>query len=341
MKEIDINTIERLKKIITESSKFVIVCHKNPDGDAIGSSMGLYHYLKNENKDVSVVTPNDIPKFLLWIEDTDKIIQINANRKGAIEKFESADVIFCLDFNSISRISAIEEEFKSFKATKVLIDHHPFPEQFADLIISDTSCSSTAELVYHVLKAVDNSLEITCSLAESLYTGISTDTGGFSFNSSDPSTFYAVSDLLKSGLDKDFIHDKIYNNYSYDRMRLLGYCLEKKMQYLPEYRTAFMSISKKELEEFNFQIGDTEGFVNYPLSIKGIIFSALFIEKDNLVKASFRSKGSFPANQFSSENFNGGGHLNAAGGESRITYEETIEKFKSLLPKYKNLLLKD
>ena len=241
----------------------------------------------------------------------------------------------------MSRISIIEDEFKALKTPKVLIDHHPNPEQFADILISDDNCSSTAELVFHVLKSFDNSLEITRPLAESLYTGITTDTGGFSFNSSNPSTFYVVSDLLKSGLDKDFIHDKIYNNYSYNRMRLLGYCLEKKMQYFPEYRTAFMSISKDELEAFNFQIGDTEGFVNYPLSIKGVIFSALFIEKDDLVKASFRSKGTFPTNKFSSENFNGGGHLNAAGGESRSSYEDTIEKFVALLPKYKDLLLKD
>ncbi|HYQ58123.1 MAG TPA: DHHA1 domain-containing protein, partial [Draconibacterium sp.] len=214
----------------------------------------------------------------------------------------------------------------------------PYPTEFCDYMVSETSYSSTAELIFDVLEATGLNKNLSQKAAEALYTGILTDTGGFSHNIS-KNTFKVVSELLKYEINTDKIQSSVFHNYSADRMKLLGYCLNERMQVFPEYRAAMISIRKEDLERFNFQPGDTEGFVNYPLSIKDIVFSVLFIEKEGYVKASFRSKGNFPANAFSSAHFNGGGHLNAAGGESELSFEEALLKFTQLLPEYKHQLL--
>lgn len=312
----------------------MIITHDNPDGDAIGSSLGLYQFFCREGHNVNVVTPNMYPEFLHWLPGNEKVIIFSEQKDYAVKLIKEAEIIFNLDFNEFNRIRKIEPYVKKVKAVKVLIDHHPVKESFADYIISDISVSSTAELIFKFIINLGKKNCIDKSIAECLFTGIMADTGCFSFNSSQEDTFRIVSELLTYGIEKDKIYRNLYDNFSEDRMKLLGYCLNKKMVVIPDYRTAYLSLTKDELKQYNFKIGDTEGFVNFPLSIKDIIFSALFIEKTNHVKISFRSKGTFKVNKFSENNFNGGGHKNAAGGESNLNLEKTINKFIDLLPEY-------
>jgi bifunctional oligoribonuclease and PAP phosphatase NrnA len=219
-------------------------------------------------------------------------------------------------------------------AFRILIDHHPNPSDFADIIISDTLASSTAELVLRFIELAGEPGLIDNVIATCLYAGIMSDTGSFNYNSSQPETYRVLAELLKRGIDKDFIYSMVYDNYSENRMRLLGYCLLEKMVVLPEHKTAYISLSLKEKKQYNYLRGDAEGFVNYPLSIRGIVFVAFFMENDDHVKLSFRSKGGFDTNKFAQENFDGGGHINASGGESKLSLPEAINKFVSLLPHY-------
>ena len=326
--------IHEIAELLKKSSVITLITHQNPDGDAIGSVLGLYHYLLSQKgKKVNVIVPDDYPDFLAWMPDCDKIIIAENEIEKVKNAINKSETIFCLDFNHTSRIAIIRELVLNAKAVKVLIDHHPHPEPFARYTISETKVSSTSELLYNLITSING--KINKQIAACLFTGIMTDTGGFSHNSSHPGTYEIIADLLKTGIDKNDIFDKIYNNFSSDRMRLMGYCLNQKMQVYPEYKTAFISLSKKELDDFNFKTGDTEGFVNLPLSIKGIKISALFIEKDDMIKTSFRSKGHFPVNLLSKKYFNGGGHTNAAGGEYYDTMEKTLEKFIEILPEFK------
>ncbi|PLX12394.1 MAG: DHH family phosphoesterase [Marinilabiliales bacterium] len=335
MPEKDIN---KLKELIVQAKKPLILTHYNPDGDAIGSALAFYHYLIKKGKEPMVVTPNDYPEFLHWMPGNDKVVVYKRNNGTVLNALKDADVIFALDFNDPDRTNGLEKYLKEASGIKVLIDHHPDPSNFADLMFSYTNYSSTAELVYHIIESLKDTELIDSVIGECLYTGIMTDTGSFNYNSSNPYTYYVVSKLIELGINKDKIYWNIYDNYSEDRMRLLGYCLFKKMEIFPEYHTALISISKKELKDFNFAPGDSEGFVNYPLSIKGIRFTAIFIENDKNVKISFRSKGEFPTNKFAEEHFNGGGHKNASGGYSYSSLEDTLDNFRKLLPNYKSLL---
>jgi len=341
VKLISESKINKLSNLIVQSEKILIVTHYNPDGDAMGSSLALYHYLINKGKSPTFVTPNDYPEFLHWLPGNENVVVYKRQNGTVLNAIKEADLIFTLDFNDLDRTEGMEKFLEEASGKKVLIDHHPEPGKFADLVISETHYSSTAELVYHIIESMNDSDLVNEDIAECIYTGIMTDTGSFNYNSSKSYTYYVVSKLLEKGINKDKIYGNIYDNYSIDRMKLLGYCLNQKMEVFPEYCTAFISLSQKELKEFNFIPGDTEGFVNYPLSIKGVRFSAIFIEKDKQVKISFRSKGAFSTNKFSKENFNGGGHINASGGSSDLPLEETINKFKDLLPKYKKDLIKD
>jgi phosphoesterase RecJ-like protein len=340
LKNTDKQVITSVKEILTSRIKnIIIVPHENPDGDAIGSAIGLAEILINFGHKVTVISPNDYPDFLKWFSSDVEILIYRDKKKISKQVVENADVLICVDFNEPKRAENLEKKIVGFNKTKILIDHHPNPSEFCDYTISEIHYSSTAELIFDVVKAIGMKKNLTGNAAEALYTGILTDTGSFSHNTSNPNTFRVVSELMKYKIDIGKIQSNIYHNFSTDRMKLLGYCLNNKMTVFPDLRAAFISITKKELEEFNFKPGDTEGFVNYPLSIHNIVFSAFFIEKEGLVKASFRSKGSFPSNLFSRNHFNGGGHLNAAGGESYQNLEETIEKFTQLLPDYKHQLL--
>ncbi|MDX8339812.1 bifunctional oligoribonuclease/PAP phosphatase NrnA [Draconibacterium sp. IB214405] len=339
MKNTDIEIITSIKTLLSASKmKLVIVPHENPDGDAIGSALGLGQVLADFGHEVKVLSSNDYPVFLKWFSADVPVIIYDKDKKKAKSWLKQADAMICVDFNEASRAGKLEKKILEFDKKKVLIDHHPYPTQFCDFMVSETSYSSTCELVFDVLTETGFSPYFSQKAAEALYTGILTDTGGFSHNIS-KNTFKVVSELLNHDIETDKIQSAVFHNFSADRMKLLGFCLNEKMQVFPEYRAAVISITKEELERFNFQPGDTEGFVNYPLSIKNIVFSALFIEKDEYVKASFRSKGNFPANEFSSSHFNGGGHLNAAGGESELDFEKTLLKFTQLLPEYKHQLL--
>lgn len=338
MKAIDKKKISELKQLIDQSVSPLIITHYNPDGDAIGSMLAMYHYLVKKGKSPVMVSPNDYPEFLHWMAGNDKVTVYKRNTGTVINALNKADLIIAVDFNDPERTEGLEKYINEATGKKVMIDHHPNPKDFADIVISDTDYSSTAEMVYHVIESLGDEELIDKDCAECIYCGIMTDTGSFNFNSSKPYTYHVVSKLLMLGINKDRIYWNVYDNFSVDRMRLLGYCLFNKMVVLPEYRTAFISLTKKDIQEFKFSPGDTEGFVNYPLSIKGIRFTAIFIEHDKFVKISFRSKGNFGANKFAEENFNGGGHLNASGGNSYLSLEETVKKFQDLLPHYKTEL---
>ncbi len=339
MKNTDIEILTSIKTLLTEAKlKLVIIPHENPDGDAIGSALGLGQVLKDFGHEVKVISSTDYPDFLKWFASDVPVLVYDKKKKEAKKWLSEADAMICVDFNEAKRAGKLEKKISNFTNKKVLIDHHPYPTQFCDFMVSETSYSSTCELVFDVLSETGFGSYFSQKAAEALYTGILTDTGGFSHNIS-KNTFKVVSELLNHDIETDKIQSAVFHNFSADRMKLLGFCLNEKMQVFPEYRAAVISITKEELERFNFQPGDTEGFVNYPLSIKNIVFSALFIEKEGFVKASFRSKGNFPANAFSSSHFNGGGHLNAAGGESELSFEETLLKFTQLLPEYAHQLL--
>ncbi|MFP4046309.1 MAG: DHH family phosphoesterase [Bacteroidales bacterium] len=339
MENIKNGQIDNVKDYLKNCNNIMIVTHYNPDGDAIGSSLALYKYLKNKGFEVDVVVPNEYPKFLHWLPNNEKIIIYENDKRFVDNKLSKANLLFFIDFNVLDRIQGMETVIKQSNLPKILIDHHPNPENSFDITISDTSVSSTAELLYELLYKLSGENSIDYEIAECLYTGIMTDTGSFSYNSSLPATYYVVSRLLETGIDKDKIYWNVYDNYSTDRMRLLGYCLNKKMNVFERYAAACISITTDELEMFNYNIGDSEGFVNYPLAIKGIVFSVIFIEQKDHIKISFRSKGNFHANKFAENHFNGGGHRNAAGGYSEKSMKETLEKFVSLLPNYKNELL--
>jgi len=340
LKNTDIQIITSVKQLLTQGKQNVtVVPHENPDGDAIGSAIGLAEILAGFGHNVNIISPTDYPDFLKWFSSKIDITIYKTHKNQAKAIFAQTDILICVDFNDASRAGHLENKLLNFPKPKILIDHHPYPTSFCDFTISETSYSSTAELIFDVVQATGLAEFINTNAAEALYTGILTDTGSFNHNTSNPNTFKVVSELMKYGIDVQKIQSGVYHNFSADRMKLLGYCLSEKMVVFPELRSAMISITKQELEQYNFKTGDTEGFVNYPLSIANIVFSAIFIEKEKIVKASFRSKGNFPANHFSSDHFGGGGHINAAGGESTLSLDETIKKFTQLLPDYKRQLL--
>ena len=341
MKNTDNEIFNSVGKVLkTKPENVVIVPHENPDGDAIGSAIGLGEILRNYGIEVNIISPNDYPEFLKWFSTEIDILVYERNKKQAKKLIEKAGVLICVDFNEPKRAANLEKLLNDFSGPKIMIDHHPNPSDCADYLISEPGYSSTAELIFDVTRKIGFEKHLTREAAEALYAGIMTDTGSFSHNINTPNTFKVIAELMECGIEPDKIQSNIYHNYSAGRMRLLGHCLNNKMEVFPEYRAAMISISQKELKEYDYKPGDTEGFVNYPLSVNNIVFSALFIEKKNFIKASFRSKGNFPANEFSQKYFNGGGHLNAAGGETKLTLVQTTEKFRQLLGDYKRLLLK-
>ncbi|MCU0455979.1 MAG: bifunctional oligoribonuclease/PAP phosphatase NrnA [Bacteroidales bacterium] len=329
---------KELEKLLTGSDNILLISHINPDGDAIGSQLAFYHYLKSRGRTAEMITPNNLQEFLLWMEGAELINVFIKNRQRCIELIRNSDLIIMLDFNQTNRLGEAEKYVMESKARKVVIDHHLNPDHFADLLISDPSVCSTSELLYVLIRKMNNGPFNSRPFAEALYIGIITDTGNFDHGNYTGDTLRITAELLDTGIDKDKIQNLIYNNFSADRMRLMGYSLNEKMVILPEFSTAYISLSKSDLERYNYVKGDTEGFVNLPLSISGIVFSVLFIEKDGFVKLSFRSKGSFPSNKFARKFFYGGGHLNASGGEYPDTLEKTITYFiKVLVENFRDL----
>lgn len=327
-----------LKNLLTRKYKIVITTHMNPDGDAVGSTLALSLALKKMGHDVFPIVPNEYPEFLQWLPGNDTVIDYYKKKELANSLISSAEMIFFLDHNESKRGGDMNEALTASKALKIMVDHHPNPQMIVDYQFSFVEASSTCELIFEFIAAIDGLAFIDKSISECIYTGILTDTGCFSYNSSRTRTFEIAARLLEFAIDKDEIYSRIYDNYSAHRMRLLGFCLNEKMVVLPDLKTAFMSITLEDQKKFDFVTGDSEGFVNYPLSIKGICFTALFTERKDKVKISFRSRGSFPSNLFSERHFSGGGHLNAAGGESTLSLDETIKKFTGLLSDYKTEL---
>tara|TARA_R110000772_G_scaffold119471_1_gene225435 strand:+ start:756 stop:1772 length:1017 start_codon:yes stop_codon:yes gene_type:complete len=329
-------TIAIVTKLLDGRKNIVIVGHKNPDGDAVGSCLGLYFFLKELGHNPSVIVPNDFPDFLKWLPGAETISIYEKNIDHSRALISEADLIFTLDFNSLGRIGNMQEPLENSSAKFVMIDHHQQPDDYAVATYSDTSMSSTCEMVYVFMESLQGLHLLDSKIASNLYTGIMTDTGSFRFPSTSASTHRRIAKLIEAGADNSKIHQNIYDTNSPDRMKLLGVALNN-LVILHEYNTAYISLTQKDLDDNNFRKGDTEGFVNYALSIKGIVFAVIFIEnkQENIVKMSLRSKGDFSVNDVARTHYNGGGHINAAGGRSSHSLNKTISEFISILPVYK------
>ncbi|HOH98920.1 MAG TPA: bifunctional oligoribonuclease/PAP phosphatase NrnA [Bacteroidales bacterium] len=324
---------------IKHAVNVVVTTHTNPDGDALGSSLALAGYLRKIGKEVLVIVPNSFPGFLEWMPEADSIIVYQKNPKSAARVISRADLIFCLDFNALNRLDKLQKPVMERKVPLVLIDHHIAPSNEFDLTYSDTQVSSTAELVYHFISAFGETELIDVDMATQLFVGIMTDTGSFSFSCNRPEVFAICASLIRLGVNPENVHRQVYDTYSESRMRLLGHGLSDRLKVFPDFAAAYIYLTREDLKRFQYSIGDTEGLVNYPLSIKGINMSVLFTEKHGHIRMSFRSKGTFSVNDFVRNHFEGGGHRNAAGGNSYISLKKTLEKFESLLPDYKDALI--
>jgi phosphoesterase RecJ-like protein len=312
------------------AKKIVITTHHKPDADALGSSLGLAGYLAKFEHDVRVISPTDFPNFLDWMPGRSYVLQFDQNDKTKAEAtrlVSEADVIFCLDFNTLERINDLGILVGQSKARKVMIDHHMQPAGFADIMFSDVKAAATAELVYLLIDALGHRDLLDKHLAECLYAGIMTDTGSFRHGSTTARIHRVIADLIELGADNARVHMLIYDNSSYNRLQFLGFCLSEKLVYLPEFKTAYFAITREELKRFNIQTGDTEGVVNYALSLQGVVLGAIIIDRSEMVKMSFRSAADFDVNTFARRYFEGGGHYNAAGGKSNDTLDQTVERF--------------
>lgn len=335
--------LNHFKHLINSPKKVVIVTHYKPDADALGSSLGLAGFLKKKGHQVRVITPSDYPDFLHWMRGNEEVINYEKkeNEAPASELVSEADLIFCLDFNCLKRINSLGEKVRDSKAVKILIDHHLEPEAFAEFEYWSTEAAATAELVYDLIMKLGDKELIDIDIAEALYAGIMTDTGQFKHPNTNRNVHKVTAELMEIGANVSKVGKLIYDNNSIDRIRFIGFALSERLTILPEYNTAYFAISKSDLQRFNSKTGDTEGLVNYALSIKGIVLACLITEREDGINLSLRSKGDFSVNEFARENFDGGGHQNAAGGRAKLTLDETVKKFISLLPKYKHLLSKD
>jgi phosphoesterase RecJ-like protein len=325
--------IQQLESMIDNAEIISILMHANPDGDTMGSALGLYNALVKTGKKINVISTNHFADFYRFLPSTARIKVFDANNKEVKALIAEADLIFCMDFNAAHRTGKLEKTLNQAIAPKILIDHHLLPdENFFDLLFSQPGKSSTSELLYEILVETKYKDFIDKDVATNIFVGIMTDTGSFSHSCNDPATFETAGKLIRYGLNVKEINDLVYNNSSEDRLRLLGYAISEKLVTFPEYKAAYFSLSREELKRFKERPGFTEGVVNYGLAIKGVDFSALFTEKEDIVKISFRSKANLNVNRFARDHFNGGGHINAAGGRSHKSLEETIAKLEGLLP---------
>lgn len=331
--------ISNIKLLLSTKKRIVIVPHKNPDGDAIGSTLGLYHYLLKGNHDVKVIAPNDYPNFLKWIPGENTILKHDSQTQECNTIINEADIIFTLDFNAFHRAGNMETILSESSAIKIMIDHHQAPDDYATYMFSDVSMSSTCEMIYHFIDMLDDTNKVDSDIATCLYVGIMTDTGSFRFRSTTSRTHEIVAHLIEKGADNTNIHAHIYDSNSYNRLQLLG-CALNNLKVIPESKTAYITLSQNELQKYDYKKGDTEGVVNYGLSLDGIVLAAIFIEdrQEGIIKISLRSKGDFSVNELSRAHFNGGGHTNAAGGRSHLSLQDTVEKFISILPSYNKAL---
>ena len=336
----DKSDILQINNILSTPKQIAIIAHYNPDGDAIGASLALMMFLQQRGHIANVLVPNSYPDFLGWMPYADTITVATENMQLCEEKIRMANVIFCLDFNTLGRTGKLQEMLENTSVPKILIDHHLNPDNSFNFVYSVTDqTSSTSELMYDfIVNIMDGEACMNKEIAECLYVGIITDTGSLNYSCNNVSTYQVLADLFRCRIDGEAIHRKVYDNYSESRVRLLGHSLMERLIVLGEYATSFIYLTKKDLEKYEYKQGDIEGIVNYGLSMDNIRFTALFSERDDRIRISFRSKGNFDVNNFAREHFNGGGHKNASGGNSYTTMDKTIEQFKSLLGQYKTAL---
>lgn len=331
--------VQEIFPLLKSPRKVVITMHQKPDPDAMGSSLGLYHFLIDLGHDVTVISPTNWPTWLNWMPDADKVTDYELSPEKATKALNNAEWLFCLDFNIFTRTKHLSPRLYEFKGTKVLIDHHQQPDiDNFDYGISDTAKSSTAEMVFDLIVQSGNQDKINTSIAECLYAGVMADTGSFRFASTTASVHQMIAFLKERGLDHAKVHENIYDNFLENRLRFIGHILLNRMEVFYEYNTALISIPKRDLLRYQIRTGDTEGLVNFPLSIQGIKLAALVIDRDEERKWSFRSKGGFDTNTFARKYFNGGGHYNASGGRSADSLEKTVQEFKIAMKENADLL---
>lgn len=332
----DITTV---KSLLSQPQKIAIIPHKNPDGDAMGASLAVYGFLKDQGHNVHVISPNDYPKFLKWMPGNDDVVNFERENQKAQQLLQEANIIFTLDFNDLSRVGQMETALKEASADFIMIDHHQQPGDYAKVTYSDVSMSSTCEMVYNFIDFLGETDKITKDIATNLYTGIMTDTGSFKYRSTSSKTHRVVAELIDKGAENMEIHQHVFDTNSPSRLHLLGVALSN-MVILSEYRTAYITLTQEELDAHDYKKGDTEGFVNYGLTLENIIFALIFIENrdEGIIKISLRSVGDFSVNEFARAHFNGGGHINAAGGRSDLSMNETVARFKEILTNYKSKL---
>ena len=334
--------IQEFKDYLKKPRKTVILTHFKPDADALGSSLGLARYLKKKGHEVTVITPSDYPDFLSWMPwNKDVLIFQKEKPERASKLIDHSDIIYCLDFSCLNRINDLGDMVAKSPAKKVLIDHHLEPQKFADFEQWDGTAASTAELVFTLIVELGDRSLVDADLADCLYAGIMTDTGSFRHSNTSHQVFQIASELVASGANPYKVSKLIYDTNSIERLRLMGYVLSEKLQVLPEYNTAYMALTAEELKRFGSQTGDTEGLVNYGLSIRGIKLSVLISDRKDNIKLSLRSIGNFSVNEMAKNHFEGGGHRNAAGGQTNLTLEQTVKKFLDILPLYKNQLINE
>jgi len=328
--------------LLSTPQKIVLTSHQNPDGDAFGSSLGLYALLNHMNHEVNVISPTAHADYISWMPGTEEVINFQSDvEQGRAKRLISeASIIFCLDFSSLGRIGEMKASVERSAAKIILIDHHQLPEDFADYVYWNDKAAATCQLIYVLIEKLGLLKYVDTTVATCLYTGILTDTGSFKFESTSKEVHRVAGELIEKGIDPNRINRKLFDQNTLDRVRFLGYGLKEKLNYLEEYRVAYFSFSKEELASYNSKNGDTEGLVNYGLSIAGVVMSAIFIEREDMIKISFRSVDDFSVSELSRKHFEGGGHKNAAGGKSLETLEETVNRFLLILPIIKDQLIK-
>lgn len=328
-----------VKELIRNAQQITITTHHKPDGDALGSSLGFYNYLKALGKTVTVVSPSEFPDFLGWMKGSKEVIDFIRSPKIATEQLNKSDLIFCLDFNDPRRAEKMQPVLMQSTAKKILIDHHLHPVSFCDYTFSYPETCATAEIIYHLFIALGDEKFIDVDIAECLYAGIVTDSGSFRFSSVTPDTHRVAAALIEAGAQHYKVHELIFDSFSLMRLKFLGFCLKEKLSVVNEFNAAYVAVSKAEMDAYQHKTGDLEGVVNFALSIKGIKMAALFSEGDGIIKISFRSKDEFSVKELAEKYFEGGGHRNAAGGKSRLSLNDTVTKFLEILPNYRTALV--
>lgn len=330
---------EELKGLLAVPKDIVLTTHRNPDGDAVGSMLGMYHYLNQHGHTVRMIAPSEYPEFLAWLPDADRILIYDLEPERGREWIERADLLFALDYNDLDRVDKMGEVISEVDARKVLVDHHLLPGAFPDYSLWDVDASSTCELVFDFIALMGDKRRINHRIGDCLFTGILTDTGSFKYSTS-PKLFRIVAELLEMGVNDQQLQDLIFNSMDEKGLRLLGHCLYNRMEILEEYHTGIITLTKEDYETYNIQRGDTEGIVNFLLKLKNVKLAAFIHEQPTITKLSLRSKGDFSVQEIARDHFKGGGHKNASGGASFIGLNATVKKFKSLLPEYKDRLAK-